>query len=132
MDSRFDYYEKSIRSAAILTTSYVAGNVIGTSAGEDTYLLNQLVLYVDFTIGSLTTAEIKIEFSKDNTNWYQSTSTSFSSGTGATSLGLYQLSATGKYRIALPTMDRYIRISAKGTGTVTGSSMAILALIGRS
>jgi len=46
------------------------------------------------------------------------------------SAGEHKMSATGTYRIALPTKDRYIKISAIGTGTVTNSSMAIKAIEG--
>lgn len=125
--SRFDYKTVSVRSAAILTGSYVAGTVI-----ENVDDQNQLVLYVGFTKGSLTTAELKIEFSADNSNWYQEASESVSSGTATVSLKEHQFSATGNYRIPIALKDRYIRISVKGTGTVTSSSMAVTAGVGRS
>lgn len=124
---RFNYYKKSVRSAAILTTSYVAGTVL-----EEVHDQNQMILNVDFTIGSLTSAEIKVEFSSDNTNWYQETFSSVSGGTSTESLGERSMDTTGKRRIAVPLKDRYVRVSVKGTGIVTGSSMAIEAIIGRS
>ena len=120
-----DYINKSVRAAAILTTSYVAGTVLTETQGY-----NQLVALVNFTIGSLTTAEIKIEFSPDNSTWYQETFQSVSGGTATETLGAHQINATGLYRILVPIKDRFVRISAKGTGTVTSSSMTIDALLG--
>ncbi len=120
-----DYKTYPVRSAAILTTSYVAGTVI-----EQVHLQNQLIVLVDFTIGSLTTAEIKIEFSPDNTTFYQEAFTAISGGTSTETLGAHQIGATGKYRLAIPIKDRFIKISVKGTGTTTSSSMTVDAIIG--
>lgn len=118
-----------VRSAAILTTSYVAGTVINYSNANPA-LNNQLLLYVDFTIGSLTTAEIKVEYSHDGSTYFQETFESISGGTATLSLGIYQIGSTGKYVIAIPIKASYIKISVKGTGTVTSSSMAIKAVVG--
>lgn len=54
-----DFTTQSVRSLAILTGSYVAGTVL-----ENVSRQNQLVLECDFTIGSLTNCEIKVEFSQ--------------------------------------------------------------------
>jgi len=118
----------NIRSAAILTNAYVAGTVIGTNEGPSTY--NQLIVYIDFTIGSLTDAQVKIEFSHDGTTYYQETFDSISSTTNTESLGVHKFAGTGKYRLAIPIKDNYIKISAIGTGTVTSSSMTIDAILG--
>lgn len=120
-----DYIKKPVRTAAILTGSYVAGTVL-----ENTHNYNQLVVLVQFTIGSLTTAEIKIEVSPDNSTWFQETFASIATVTSTLSLGEYAMGATGNYRIPFSLKDRYIRISAKGTGTVTSSSMTIDAILG--
>lgn len=120
-----DYVIKNVRSAAILTTSYVAGTVL-----DSTHEYNQLILLVDFTIGSLTSLEVKVEFSPDGTAYYQETFQAVSAGTATESLGAHTMTATGKYRITIPIMDKYIKISAKGTGTVTSSSATIDALLG--
>lgn len=122
---QLDYKELVVRASAILTTSYVAGTVI-----SDVHLANQLIILASFTKGDLTTAEIKVEFSQDGTTYYQETSESFTAGTGAVSLAERQISATGNYRIAIPIRDRYIKISVKGTGTVTSSLMAVRAVVG--
>lgn len=125
-----------IRTAAILTTAYVAGTVIGVEnppymAGP-VGLYNQLTLYVSFTIGSLTTAELIIEFSNDGVDWYQETIDDIAAATGIITQrnSVRTFAATGKYRIPLPITDQFIRVSIKGTGTVTGSSATINAIIG--
>jgi len=124
-----NFITQPIRTAAVLTTSYVAGTEL-TPSNVDPIIHNQLILLVDFTIGSLTTAELKIEFSPDGTNYYQETADSVSGGTIGEAVGTRQFSATGAYRIAVPIKDHYIKVSVKGTGTVTSSSMAIKAILG--
>ena len=119
-----DYIVKPIRSAAILTGSYVAGTSVIL---EGKY--NKATVLLDFTKGSLTTAEIKFEFSGDGTNWYQEVASSTTSGTTTDTLVEHQISATGKYRLPVNVTDRYMRASVKGTGTATSSSMAIQAVL---
>jgi hypothetical protein len=119
-----------IRAAAILTNSYVAGTVIGLN-GEIPSLHNQVVLLCDFTIGSLTSASLKIETSPDNSAWYQEVFEEVTGGTATGTAGVHTLpAATGKYRYAIQVKDKYIRVSAIGTGTVTSSSLTIDAILG--
>ena len=126
-----NYSEAIVRSSAILTGSYVAGTVIGTlSAFSRTELNNQLLLYISFTKGSLTSAEVKIEYSADATTYYQETYSAISGATSTDTIGEHTMTATGNYRLAIPIKDRFIKVSAKGTGTTTNSLMAILAVIG--
>lgn len=122
----------NVRSAAILTSSYVAGTVIGpTSEGGLTPSQgNQLIVYVSFTIGSLTSGELKVEFSNDGSTYYQQTFTSVSGGTSTATIGNYTWTATGNYRFEIPIKDAYIKISVKGTGSVTSSSMTVDAILG--
>jgi hypothetical protein len=120
-----DYVKKSVRAAAILTDAFVAGTTLEITEGYD-----QLVMLIDFTKGSLTSVEVKVEFSPDNTNFYQETFQAISSGTATESLGVHTFTATGKYRVMIPILDRYIKISADGTGTLTDSSLAIDAILG--
>lgn len=134
-----DYRQPAtIRTAAILTDSYVAGNVLGAESSTvaspadiarvNEY--NQLILYVAFTKGSLTSAEFKVEFSPDNSTFYQESAMLIAGGTITDSVAEHTITATGNYRIAIPMNDRYVRVSAKGTGTVTNSSMGITAILG--
>ena len=122
---------KSVRSSAILTTGYVVGTVIApaSDAGRSPVEHNQLLLYVSFTKGSLTTAEVKVEFSEDGTTYYQETFKAESGGTSTDTLGIHQYSASGNYRIAIPINDRYIKVSCHGTGTVTSSLMSVDAIL---
>ncbi len=113
-----------VRTAAILTNAYVAGTVL------DTYLQNQLVLLINFTKGSLTSAEIKLEFSYDGTNYFQETSRSISAGTSTESPLVHSYAASNAYVLDIPIMYHYVKVSAIGTGTVTGSSLTIGALVG--
>lgn len=126
-----DYSFQNVRAAAILTNSYVAGTVIGTQSSAQLQLLNQLVVYVSFTKGSLTSAELKVEFSNDNTTWYQESTAAISGGTATVSPLEYTFNATTQnYRIPVPVKDTYVRISVKGTGTLTSSSMTVDAIVG--
>lgn len=120
-----DYILKTVRSAAILTDTYVAGTVIDDCAGY-----NQLTVLIDFTIGSLTSLQVKIELSPDGTTYYQETANAVSGGTSTGSLLEHSFTAAGKYRIVIPINDSKIKISAKGTGTMTNSSCAIKAVLG--
>ena len=115
----------TVRDSAILTTSYVAGTVIDTEG-----IRNQLIIYAALTLGSLTDAQLKVEYSRDGSTYYQETFSSTSSTTDTLSLGVHKMSASGNYRIALDVMDRYVKISAIGTGTTTGSLLAITANVG--
>jgi hypothetical protein len=126
--SQQDYTVKTIRTAAILTTSYVAGTVLGPT--ELVEANNQLNLYIAFTIGSLTDAQVKIEFSDDNTTWYQETAASYSTGVFTDAVAVHKYTASGNYRISIPIKDRYVKISSIGTGTVTSSSLGIKAVLG--
>lgn len=119
----------TVRGAAILTNSYVAGTVI-----ENVQLQNQLILEINFTKGSLTSGDVKVETCQDpdpsTGTFAQQASVNYTAGAGATSLAEYNFTASGVYRIPINIKDRHIKVSAKGTGTVTDSSMAIRAVVG--
>ena len=127
------YLKKSIRSSVVLTNSYVAATVLGpqgVAPEADPVANNKLVLFIDFTIGSLTDARVKVEFSDDGTTYYQETNAgSPSSGVSTLTVNEYEMEATGKFTVVLDYTARYIKVSAKGTGTVTGSLMAIDAVL---
>lgn len=128
-----DYITFAVRDAAVLTNSYVAGNIIGaTQATSHTYGENQLILYVGVTLTLLTSVEIKIEFSADGTTYYQETVSDLVStpGTSADLLLEHSVSASGNYRIAVPLKDKFVKVSLKGTGNAAGSSATVLAIIG--
>lgn len=127
-----NYQKKSLRSSAVLTGSYVAATVLGpqgVGSKADPAENTKLVLLLDFTIGSLTSAEVKVEFSDDGTTYYQETNASVSSGTTTLTNNVYTMTATGKYVVSLDLTARYVKVSAKGTGTVTSSLLTIDALL---
>ena len=122
-----DFISRPVRSAAILTSSYVAGTVL-----EGCEKFNALSLLVDFTIGSLTDCQIKVEVSADGTNYYNLFSDSVSSGVNTLSNLIYKLGATAKGSTTpVAINNKYIKISAIGTGTATSSSLAITAILGK-
>lgn len=127
MQPQKNFNHVNVRTSAILTNSYVASDVLGVDLDVPYRVqeYNQMVLLVDFTIGSLTSASIKVETSPDNSAWYQESFGSISAGTDTITLGVHTIAATGKYRIPIAIKDRYIRVSVIGTGTVTNSLMAI-------
>lgn len=129
MRDLIDHKRVSIRSDAILTTSYVAGTVIKPSDHADQF--NQLIIYVAFTLGSLTTAEVKVDFSNDNSTFYQETFSAVVAGKSTDTVGEHSFDSTGNFRLAIPINDTYIKISAKGTGTVTSSTMQVDAVLAR-
>lgn len=132
-----DYRYMPVRTSGILTTSYVVGSIIGVQPYMvgPVGLYNQLILYVNFTKGSLTTAELIVEFNNDLTDtngWYQETIDDIASSTGVITEhnAVRSLAATGKFRIPIKINDQFIRVSIKGTGDVTSSLATINAIIG--
>ena len=127
--SNLQYTAKTIRGAAILTASYVAWTVIWQDDNNRIQELNQSVLYIDVTLWSLTSVELKLEYSDDGVNYYQQTFIDISGWTASASLAEYTFTADGGYIIANPFKSKYLRVSAKGSWTVTGSSCAIKGVI---
>jgi len=114
-----------VRSAAILTTSYVAGIEL------DVRDYSQMELYAVVILGSLTSIEIKIEFSETSGGTlFQETSESIAGSTITQNLAEHTIPADGNFRISVPICDMYCTISAKGTGTVTSSSLALTSILG--
>lgn len=124
---QIDYKAVSLRAAAILTTAYVPAVVTVAPANVTQY--NQLKLNVAITKGSLTTVELIVEFSDDGTNWYQETDETQSAtsnvDTRAVNKVVHQFSVDGNYRLLVPLVDTFVRVSVKGTGTVTSSSVTV-------
>lgn len=128
-----DYKLYEIRPSTILTNSPVAGNILGDSITSNLiYEKNQLILAIDFTLGDLTSADIIIEYSQDGTNYYQETLQSIDYTTGVITEvpAVHTLTGDAAVYIATPIKWRYVRVTSTGTGTVTGSLLAINAMIG--
>ena len=129
-ESSYQYFP--VRASTVLTNAAVAGTVLGLSPTQLT-TNNQLIIYADFTIGSLTNVILTVEFSPDNTNWYAETYPDTAVATGVTTerIKTHVIAATGLKRLTpIVICDRYIRISATGTGTVTSSLLKVDAVIG--
>jgi hypothetical protein len=123
--TNLQYTTKEIRSATILTNSYVAANVLWQNDNNRIQELNQSVLFIDFTIWSLTSMELKIEYSDDGVNYYQQSFIDVSWGTATVSAWEYTFTASWSYEISNPFKAKFIKISVKWTWTVTWSSCTI-------
>lgn len=111
----------AVRSAAILTDSYVAGTEF--SMAEH----NLLAIDVEFTIGSLTDMRLKVEVSNDDgTTYVQQVEESASSGVTTVTANEYKIAASGSVTLLIhPIRAGLVKISVKGTGTATGSSCEV-------
>lgn len=107
------------RASAILTGAYVPGTTIDVSA------LTQLVAFLQFTKGSLTDMDVKVEFSPDGTIWAQETFVSIVGDTSTEILGIHTYSADGTYRLPIEVCEKYVRISPIGNGNAAGSLLAV-------
>jgi len=116
-----NYEVAPVRASTILTTSYVAWTVVWQNDNKQVQENNQIEARIDFTIWSLTSLEVKFESSDDWVTYYQDTFVSISWGTATATLWEYTFAATWKYKIAMPLKSQFVKISAKGTWTVTGS-----------
>ena len=119
------YDIKAVRAEAVLTTGYVAGTVL-----SDCERYNQLMLFVDFTIGSLTRLELKVEYSFDGETYFQETFSAIAGANSVENLGIHKFEASGNYVLAIPIKAHLIKVSAKGVGTVTNSTLKIDAVVG--
>lgn len=128
MESPNGYKMHKVRTSAIVgTTAMVAGTVVENPKFED-----EIILLVDFTKGSLTNVSLMIEFSPDGTNYYQETGVAYSAGVNTIKALTHLLDATGKFRLApIKIKDRYIKVSAQGSGNNAGSLLKIDAIIGQ-
>jgi len=115
-----------LRASLVLTNAYVNSSSVASSAEGE----NQLILLIDVTLGSLTSVEIKVEFSDDDATFFQESFGVISGGTDTLTLGEHTITADGNYRLPIPVLDRFFRIAAKGTGTVTGSLLAVDGVLG--
>jgi len=127
MSNYNNFFSDVVREATILTTSYVTHEV--TDANGTLKDLNQFDLanvYVDFTIGSLTSCEVALEYSYNGTDWYPESFGSVTSAIDTISPNAYhQVSETSKFSLNVTLGYRFLRIKVKGTGTVTSSSVTI-------
>lgn len=111
----------SLRSATILTTSYVETNFVQLRAYKSVALL--------FTLeqGSLTSFQYRVLLSYDGVIWWYEGSESVAAGTITDSDASYTYTFAGNinYYKVVPFHGQYMKLEVKGTGTVTNSSCAV-------
>ena len=116
--------------AVVLTKSYVTSFILDQDGThQEVGEWNQLIWYVEYTKGSLTSASFFLEKSPDGVNWFPEDAISFSGGTITLNDGTYTTTEDGNKTIAVAISARYARISVKGTGTVTGSLCGLIAYL---
>jgi hypothetical protein len=124
-----DFTQHTFRAAAVLTGSYVAGTVF---EGGDAY--NTLDLLVSFTKSGATSMEWKIEYSHDGTTYFQETTEATTAPTATTRelehtiVAANQAVAAQGYHYRLACSARYIKVSAKVTGTATTTSATVIGM----
>lgn len=116
---RIGQTEDTVRSAAILTTGYVASSTF------DVDRANQLNLQVFFIKGSSTAGRVKVEFTQDKTNWVQETGVTLSGGIATHQVITHRWTVTGNYDIAIPVNYRHYRVSALAEDDATDTLLAI-------
>ena len=108
---------REVRESAILTTSYVDTDTL------DVKEYKNLCLLFNITQGSLTSFEYIVYVSNDLTTWHQEATETITASLITDTAFNYTmaLSADAPYYKVIPVYCRYIKLSVKGTGTVTGS-----------
>lgn len=117
---------QTLRAAAALTDAYVASSEVQVGNSS------RINLGLDFTLASLTSMELTVEVG-DGTTWRRYTSMAVSNGTITPYPAVfsflpanYGTTATSAV-LSLELSDAKVRVQAKGTGTVAGSSLAVTA-----
>jgi hypothetical protein len=119
-----NYLTVPIRTALIPTDTYVACTVIDNA---DAY--NQLDALVTWVKGGATSCEVKVEFSVDGTNYFREANATVTAGSTALVVNEYTFTTAGNYRIQVPISARFVKVSVKGTGTLTTSTVAVTAVL---
>lgn len=111
----------SIRTAAALTTSYVATAVRQI---DDS---NQLALLVKYTKGSSSSMRLKVEFSENKTDFYQESKMDAPSESGAIEHTLYYhwWDTSGNYPVQIPILGTWYKASVIAITSGTSTSCAI-------
>ena len=118
----------TVRPSAILTGSYVAASEFDLSR------FRQVIVFFNATKASLTSIEYKIEQSYDGgTTWFNIGAESITLGTITDGLPEYTQPLVGndKWFKVFQAVGDQIRVSVKGTGTLTACALGIV-IVGRS
>ena len=111
------------------TSSYVVGN--GT-AYIDMDAYRQAVFDVDFLLVSGAGGRIKLEWSDDNTYFFQEDYEDSSTvGIIARALVVHTFTATGKYCFPIPKLHRYMKVSITNNevGAVSGFAIGVTPVV---
>ena len=117
----------TVRAAAILTNSYVVASEF------DITRFREAIVFFNVTQGSLTSVQYKIEQSYDGgSTWFNIGAESVTLGTITEGLPEYTrtLATDEKWFKVFQAVGGQLRVSIKGTGTVTASSATIV-VVGR-
>lgn len=112
---------QTLREDAILTTSYVSSDSIRLT----TY--SNVGLFFSVDKGSLASFQYKVQWSPDDSTWYDEVTESIAAGVVTDTACYYTMTLSGDadfYKL-FPYRGNYLRVQVKGTGTVTGSSCAV-------
>jgi hypothetical protein len=113
-----------VRAAAALTTSYVASGNLNIQGA------NQLQLLVSFTEGDSDGCRLKIEFSEDESVWYQESVVEYPSDGDAEHAALTRkIEDSANLVLSIPVSASFMRISSQAITSGTGTSLSILATI---
>lgn len=110
---------RTVRSSLILTNAYVDTDVL------DVRQYRKIALLLDVTKGSLTSVEYRIWTSIDNKNWFVEATESVAAATITDTAATYTTQTTESYYKILNLYPAYVKLSVKGTGTVTGSLLEV-------
>ncbi len=121
--------KETLRASAVLTTDYVGCTAL------DANQLDDAAFFVHFTKGSLTSCEVKVQFSPDPTSTADASSSwgDMLEADGTVWVGTYaDTEVTVCVRPTLTGNDgvvgRKLRVAVKGTGTVTNSLCDVVAV----
>lgn len=92
--------------------------------------VNQAALYVDFTLGSLTSLEFSIQGSYDGVKWYSKTVLDIANGSSGggfyiipTDTAVFSLTNNNHLVIDIPSCYQYMRVVYEGQGESSNSNI---------
>ena len=124
LTARDNMGKDTVRAAAVLTTGYVASSAFPMGGA------NQLQLLCDFTVGSSSGCQIKVEFSHNNSDWFQESIYELSGTDLVHTAVVRRINGTAALVISIPVWAEYYRASSLAVADGTSTSLAISGLRG--
>ena len=114
---------KTLRESDVLTTSFVDSDVINIQGA------NQVQLLVCFTKGDSTGCRLRVEFSEDQSTWYQESMVSEFPSTNDVkhTLVARRIDDTGNYAISIPVSASYLKVSVQAIDSEANTLLSIKA-----